>query len=150
MKTVRAATTRFTSKNSLRTTFSFVLGLAIATTIVFYAEIGRFVSRRFSYEKTELKNEEEENRNIKMWRKDSPGERERLEKPPLILLYNHWGRGHDWEGMFAKELNEEFEYQPTCPHKCYFTLDREKYEDKADLVIVATTYPLGTVPDQNK
>ena len=168
----RETTTRFAAQNSLGLIFSFVLGLVIATIILFNVEIGSFVNERILFttsQKLEAKMEEEQQNCSKQltnisasggvsisgqrWHNISekhPLEQvRRIQKPPLILLYNPWGR-HHWDGMFVQERNEKFSYQPTCPHRCYFTLDREKYQDKADLVLVVPTYSLRTIPNQKK
>ena len=59
---------------------------------------------------------------------------------PVILLLSEWGRSKKWGEEWTEIANTTTMYLNTCPHKCHYTLDRQMYEETADLVIMPTFY----------
>ena len=61
-------------------------------------------------------------------------------KDPLILLYNQWSSSFAWGAQFNKIGRTSMMHLKNCSSRCRFTVDRRRYEDSADLVVVGTFF----------
>ena len=61
----------------------------------------------------------------------------KTEKEPLILLYNRWSSSRDWGAEFEHIGYTSMMYLKNCSGRCRLTVDRQWYEETANLVLFA-------------